>query len=160
MSRHPAMSGTYLFGGYLSSAFFTISSSFSCSLLASLLSCRAIPRHTRDRVPVSRRSSTSVPSVYGTFTTRVPHPRHPAGYRSTCALRADPKWYRTFRSLLRGTLSRPFADVALDRRFNPLLHQFAVQRRILAIQLPVMNRECPVPAEIRSRVELHRDVLR
>ena len=59
-------------GGYFSIDFFTISSSFFSTLCASLFSTRAMARQTRDRVLGSRKSRTSVPSVKGTLTTRVP----------------------------------------------------------------------------------------
>src|SRR6185437_11816257 len=66
-------------GGYLSMDFLTIVSSLPSILAASLLSSAAMPRQTSDLVVGSRRSITSVPSVYGTRTTRVPQPRQPAG---------------------------------------------------------------------------------
>src|SRR5581483_2422940 len=81
----------YFFGGYFSNDFFTISSSLPSILRASLLSSVAMARPTSDRVLGSRRSITSVPSLSGTRTTRVRKPYHPAGYVSSCALRAAPK---------------------------------------------------------------------
>jgi hypothetical protein len=51
------------FGGYLSIAFFTMSSSFPTSCVGSLLSSIAMARQTSERVLGSRRSITRVPSV-------------------------------------------------------------------------------------------------
>src|SRR5258708_222838 len=53
----------FIFGGYLSKDFLTMSSSLPSIFAASLLCSRAIARHTRERVLGSRRSITSVPSV-------------------------------------------------------------------------------------------------
>src|SRR5262249_61197839 len=89
-SRNSRLVFYFCFGGYFSRDFLTMSSSLPSTLVASLFSSRAIPRQTRDRVPVSRKSMTRLPSVYGILTTRVPSPRQPAGYLSTSVLRADP----------------------------------------------------------------------
>jgi hypothetical protein len=53
----------YFLGGYLSSAFLTILSSFPSILLGSDFSSLEIPRHTSERVVGSRKSITSVPSA-------------------------------------------------------------------------------------------------
>ena len=71
--------GLFGLGGYFSNDFLTMSSSLASIWAALLFSARAIVRQTRERVVGSLRSMTNVPSVYGTLTTRVPHPRHPAG---------------------------------------------------------------------------------
>src|ERR1017187_4001480 len=85
-------------GGYFSNAFRTISSSFPSTLKASPFSSRTIARHTSDFVDGSRRSSTSVPSVYGPRPTRVPQPRQPAGYLSSSAFCTAPSVYLTLSS--------------------------------------------------------------
>src|SRR5579871_4443104 len=81
-TRHAGLLGTdyYLgLGGYLFTDFRTMSSILPSTFMALLFSTLAMERHTRERVEVSRRSITRVPSAYGTATTRVPQPRQPAG---------------------------------------------------------------------------------
>ena len=59
----PAHSDYFIFGGYLSMDFRTMSSNLPSILLASPYSWLAMPRQTSDFVPPSRQSMTSVPSV-------------------------------------------------------------------------------------------------